>query len=166
VPFLQLSQGFVYPTLKRLAQDELIVEAGPRSEGPAKPSRMRYEVSEHGTEEFGRWMWDSPPPAAFRDELLAKLAFARPDDLPHLIDVTRTHEALLRRQLGELREPLGDEWLDIDAVPWVRVGTRLVQATEAKRIATAIESLQEIRATMERWLQGPQRRSGRGRGGR
>ena len=69
------SFGQIYPTLKRLAAEKLIV---PSSSGPtARSNRQEYSITPSGQECLQRWLAlpyrDDPP----RNEFLLKLFFAR-----------------------------------------------------------------------------------------
>lgn len=99
-------------------------------------------------------MYSPTPPENSRDALLAKLAVARPADVPRLLEMARDQEAQLRLQLGGLQEAAAPAWAGRGRVPLPLVGAALVRSAEARRLSAAIESLQEIREALEHELRG------------
>jgi hypothetical protein len=87
-----------------------------------------------------------------RDAFALKVAFARVEDLPSLVELTRgLEQACLDRmaELGEQRgcdaRPVGSDWQDIGQA-WLR-------RTEAAQLAVKIEAMQQVRAAMKRTIQ-------------
>lgn len=156
LPFYNYTAGAVYPALDRLEGEGLIEATGAKtSRGTARSSpRVMYSATPDGVTRLERWMYSPTPPEYSRDALLAKLAIARPQDLPRLLEMTCSQEAQLRRQLGGLQEAPAAAWIGHGRVPLTLVGATLVRSAEARRIAAAIESLQEIREALEHELRG------------
>jgi DNA-binding PadR family transcriptional regulator len=156
LPFFNYTAGAVYPALDRLEQ-ELLIEATGVKESLSTlrgSPRVMYSATPDGITRLERWMYAATPPETSRDALLAKLAIARPQDVPRLLEMTRNQEAQLRRLLGGLREAPTSAWTGRGRVPLPLVGAALVRSSEARRLAAALESLQEIREALEHELRG------------
>lgn len=155
LPFANYTAGAVYPALDRLERELLIEVTGKKGgTGRAHP-RLMYSPTSQGLTSLERWMYTpTPPEADSRDTLLGKLAVARPQDLPRLLELARGQEAQLRGQLGELMEAPAPEWSGRGRVPLTIVGATLARTAQARRLAAAIESLQEIREALEHELRG------------
>lgn len=155
LPFANYTSGAVYPALDRLERERLIEVTGKKGGTVRANPRLMYSPTSQGLTSLERWMeTPTPPEADSRDTLLGKLAVARPQDLPRLLDLARGQEALLRRQLGELMDAPAPEWSGRSRVPLTIVGATLARAAQARRLTAAIESLQEIRETLEHELRG------------
>jgi DNA-binding PadR family transcriptional regulator len=156
LPFYNYTAGAVYPALDRLERDGLIEAAGAKASlSTVRGSpRVMYSATADGVVRLERWMYAPTPPENSRDALLAKLAVARPQDVPRLLEVSRHQEAQLRLQLGGLQEAPASAWTGRGRVPLPLVGAALVRSAEARRLSAAIESLQEIREALEHELRG------------
>src|SRR5262249_61110027 len=69
--FWSESFGQIYPILRRLAADGLIV--GRRHAQRGKPDRHVYAITPRGLEHLRAWLAVPAPPESFRSELLLKL---------------------------------------------------------------------------------------------
>lgn len=156
LPLLRYTPGAVYPALDRLNDQELIRAIGTKASlSTVRGSpRVTYAATEEGVQQFDRWMQAATPLEANRDELLAKLALARTQDLPRLLELTRHREAQLREELGDLAEIPAPAWNGSGRVPLALIGASLVRAADASRLSAAIESLQKISAALEHEMQG------------
>ena len=162
LPFYNYTAGAVYPALDRLEGDGLIEPSGAkerRGTVRGNPRVVMYSATPAGVTRLGRWMYTPTAPEKSRDALLAKLAIARAQDVPSLLEMARDQEDQLRRQLGGLQEAPRPAWTGQGRVPLPLVGAALVRSSEARRLSAAIESLQEIREALEYELRGgPPRR--------
>ena len=113
-----------------------------------------YAATPDGINRLECWMYAATPPENSRDALLAKLAIARPQDVPRLLEMTRNQEAQLRRQLGGLQEMLDGCVERPGPGAAAARGCRARPLVEARRLAAALESLQEIREALEHELRG------------
>lgn len=156
LPFFNYTAGAVYPALDRLEQERLIEASGAKASISTMRGspRVMYAATPDGINRLERWMYAATPPENSRDALLAKLAIARPQDVPRLLEMTLHQEAQLHRQLGGLRETPTAAWSGRGRVPLTLVGAALVRSSEARRLAAALESLQEIREALEHELRG------------
>jgi DNA-binding PadR family transcriptional regulator len=87
-------QGQIYPELSRLAADGLIrqTSTGPRG-------AKRFEATQEGIAELGRWITTVEPTRGVRNETLLRVFFA------YLVDPADA-EAFLRREADEYRRRL------------------------------------------------------------
>jgi DNA-binding PadR family transcriptional regulator len=94
------SYGQIYPTLKRLAKDGLIVPS-PASAG-ARTKRQRYCITPAGRQSLQQWLAvpyrDDPP----RDEFLLKLFFAQEAAPGVAIEHVKTFQAKNRQWLATM----------------------------------------------------------------
>jgi PadR family transcriptional regulator AphA len=101
--FWSESYGQIYPTLKRLLEDEMVeMKSEARESGP---ERKIYSVTERGTEHLQLWLDDRALKSSVRDEFMLKLYFT-PE-----ADKTRTIERLesLQTQVEQHLETLDEE---------------------------------------------------------
>ena len=97
------SYGQIYPILKQLRAEGLIVDAGDElgasasRAGPAHPRRAVYAITSAGRDALARWLSEpAEPQAGRRLEILLKLFFARqggPDAAARLVADFRAHHA-------------------------------------------------------------------------
>jgi DNA-binding PadR family transcriptional regulator len=119
----QFSHGTTYHAVKRLAQKGLIrAVEGDRSTLPARaqagsPRATAYEVTAEGIEHFEGWLRASTSMPPVREELLAKIMFCGPADLPRMVEIVREAELACMAQLEDLNERMrrgrrlgGEEW--------------------------------------------------------
>ena len=93
--FWKISFGQVYPMLKTLAQEGLIVEE--TGEGD---DRKTFVLTPDGEAELGRWVEEPTTELPVqRNELLLKLYFARHESKETRIQKVDQHAALLRERL-------------------------------------------------------------------
>lgn len=92
--FWKVSFGQVYPTLKALENDGLIMLSNEDAD------RKAYELTESGKMELRRWLGEQPDELPIqRNELLLKLFFARHESVEKTIEKITHHESLLRKRL-------------------------------------------------------------------
>ncbi len=108
-PGWRLEFSNVYSVLDSLERDALVVrrEDAPdhRSAGSRMGPRIFYTVTDLGAERFEQWMKRGCRRKPVRDELLAKLAVARPQHVP-----------ILMEQLDELEREILDALRQLDHV--------------------------------------------------
>ncbi|MDI3235806.1 PadR family transcriptional regulator [Exiguobacterium antarcticum] len=93
--FWKISFGQVYPMLKTLAQEGLIVE-----ETGDGDDRKMFVLTSDGEAELGRWVQEPTTELPVqRNELLLKLYFARHESKDTTIQKINQHAALLRERL-------------------------------------------------------------------
>lgn len=92
--FWKISFGQVYPTLKTLENEGLIIQSNEGDE------RKAYELTELGKDELKRWLGEKPNELPIqRNELLLKLFFARHEPISETIEKIAHHENLLSARL-------------------------------------------------------------------
>ncbi len=111
-PAWQLNPSTVYAALDQLEDEGLILARQPEQATPLPRRAQRrvfYEPTECGRVAFQEWL---RRPAVqlepIRGELQLKLAVAREEDLPALLDVVDHAELVTRMLLEECREKAGD----------------------------------------------------------
>lgn len=150
LPGLQLSEAAVYPALDSLERQGLVQRR--KTAGRTARKRVWYESTPEGCEYFREWMKAPLELAPLRDPLIVKIAFATEQELPRLVEQTREHmRACLDRLEHLTRSDAFAEVVDLDA-DWSQFGRRWPSRTEARLLATQIETLNDLRAEMTRSL--------------
>ncbi len=95
--FWSESYGQIYPILKGLAKEGLVI---PRTSRSAPRNRQEYAITAQGRAALRRWLAEPPGRVVVRNELLLKLFFARSaapgDSLRHLREFRAAQAAELR----------------------------------------------------------------------
>jgi DNA-binding PadR family transcriptional regulator len=154
-PAWQLNPSTVYAALERLEGEALIASRG--FEGPATGARARgearrvvYEATSAGRREFELWIGrPSERIEPVRGELQLKLAAAREQDVPALLDAI-DHAELLARMLWE--ECRGRAPADaVGAVGAVGAASvELIQMAAMSRLEGELRWLQTVRRCLKR----------------
>ncbi len=146
--FYRVSDGSIYPALKKLARDGLVTL---RSERNGRRTRKVYAITARGREHFGRMLREPAQPLFVFDESQVKIYFADQEPeiaLEHMERSRRDDEmrtAILARMVGDMR----------------RVGVspvRIVTAELGRAITKAkARVLARLCAQLKRELQGKRR---------
>lgn len=137
----------VYPTLRLLNREGLIrIQEEPVSHREV----VWYEATEDGIARFREWMEGPSELMPLREELLVKLAFAGPRDLPRLIEVTRELERSCLDRLMTLRDDRSIDELLAGERDWPELAALLLRDAEMLRVQATLTSLQRCRAAMKR----------------
>ncbi|HET6448454.1 MAG TPA: PadR family transcriptional regulator [Conexibacter sp.] len=158
------SETAVYPALRSLRSEGMIRAREATADGTVVSAHrgvVWYEATETGREEFRAWVRAPTDLAPQRDPFWLKVAFASPEDLPHLVELARELESACLERMAELSEQ-GDSVDDLrrEDVEWRDIGQAWLRRTEAAQLSVRIEAVQQIRAAMKRAIQ----RRERGRG--
>jgi DNA-binding PadR family transcriptional regulator len=100
--FWHESYGQIYPTLKRLAAEGLIVPRKPGSKG--RPERQAYSLTAKGRARLEEWLTAPYRDYPIRSEFLLKLFFGRAAPLGVSVQHIRTFQETSRRSLATLME--------------------------------------------------------------
>jgi DNA-binding PadR family transcriptional regulator len=152
----RFGHGTAYHAVQRLAKQGLIRAVDPDQSalpGGAKTggsSATTYEASTNGSERFARWLRASPSTPPVREELLAKIAFCGPADVPRLIEIIREAELAcatrpedLNGRLRTDRRPAGDD-------DWRRLMSMIVTAGDAAWWDARLNWLKTMRQHLQR----------------
>lgn len=93
--FAGLAHSYPYWALEKLEADGLVLqvyEDGAPVGNPRAGRRVIYEVTVKGQQAFDDWLRSIPDECSLRDDVQFKLAVARPDDLPLIIELIRDSE--------------------------------------------------------------------------
>lgn len=158
------SETAVYPALRSLRVEGMIRAREATAEGSVVSAHrgvVWYEATEVGREEFRAWVRAPTDLAPQRDPFWLKVAFASPDDLPHLVELARELESACLERMAELSDQGGNvEDLRREDVAWQEIGQAWLRRAEAAQLAVRIEAVQQIRAAMKRAIQRHERRRG------
>jgi DNA-binding PadR family transcriptional regulator len=158
------SETAVYPALRSLRAEGMIRAREATADGgvvSAHRGVIWYEATEVGRDEFLAWVRAPTDLAPQRDPFWLKVAFASPEDLPHLVELARELESACLERMAELSEQgVNVEGLRREDVEWQEIGQAWLRRTEAAQLAVRIEAVQQIRAAMKRAIQRHERRRG------
>ena len=152
----QFSRGTAYQAVKRLSKQGLIRAIdGDRSAvlGRAKAGCLpatAYEATAKGVEHFEHWLRASTSTPPVREDLLAKIAFCGPADLPRLIRIVREAELACAAQLEDLDERMRRERRLAGDDEWRRLMGVIVTAADAAWWDARIKWLRELRQCLQR----------------
>lgn len=142
----------VYKALRDLSATHLIepleVAVDQRAEGP---NRRRFVATPAGDQRFVEWL--RTPPRTFTD-LFRRIAAARRDDLPVLLEVVIVAEHTLLAQQRDLRVP-EVEMLLARRASWETVSAALMEAAEWAEIAPRATFLRDLRRALESLIEQP-----------
>jgi len=151
----QFAHGTAYHALKRLSKqgliralegDRAIVSA--RAEAGYLPATA-YEATAAGVEQFEGWLRSSTSMPPVREELLAKISFCRPEDLPRMIQIVREAELACMAQLEGLGERTRRAQRLADNDEWRRVMSIIVTSGDAAWWDARIKWLQTLRQYLQ-----------------
>lgn len=158
------SETAVYPALRSLRAEGMIRAREAAADGgvvSAHRGVVWYEATEVGHEEFRAWVRAPTDLAPQRDPFWLKVAFARPEDLPWLVELARELESACLERMAELSDQgSAVEDLRREDVEWQEIGQAWLRRTEAAQLAVRIEAVQQIRAAMKRAIQRHERLRG------
>jgi DNA-binding PadR family transcriptional regulator len=148
----------IYKMLRAL-KDEGLIELldSERDREPDGPSRRRYGVTPVGERRLVVGL--RSPPATFTG-LRLRLAAARRQDLPALIEVVRNAEFDCLARLQELRAP-DVASLSSQGGSWERVASALLSSVEVGEVAGRSKVLRDLRRELEALHAAEAARSGR-----
>jgi DNA-binding PadR family transcriptional regulator len=152
----QFAHGTAYHAVKRLSKQGLI-RAVEEDESPL-PARAEvgglrataYEATAEGVEHFERWLTASISTPPVREELLAKVAFCGPADLPRMIEIVREAELACMTQLENLNDRMRRERRLLGDDEWRRLMGMIVTAGDVAWWDARIKWLQELRQHLQR----------------
>jgi DNA-binding PadR family transcriptional regulator len=136
----------VYKMLRALKEEGLIeLLDSERDREPDGPSRRRYGVTADGERRLEAWL--RSPPHTLTD-LRLRVAVARRDDVPALIDVVRVAEHACLTRLQELQAPRVAS-LSTRGGSWEAVSAALLASIEIGEVAGRSKLLRDLRRELE-----------------
>lgn len=92
--FADLADSYPYWALEKLEAEELVRQVDenstPCSRGASR--QATYEATAKGVRAFEDWLWSTPGESSLRDDIQFRLAVARVDDVPRLVELIRDRE--------------------------------------------------------------------------
>jgi DNA-binding PadR family transcriptional regulator len=152
----QFAHGTAYQAVKRLSGQGLIRQAvvakpsAPNLHSAGSLPATVYEPTPRGVEHFRRWLRASTSMPPVREELLAKIAFCGPADLPRMIEIVRDAELACTAQLNELNARMRQQHRLAGDDRWRRLMGLIVAAGDAAWWDARIRWLQELRRFLQR----------------
>ena len=160
------AHGTAYHAVRRLSRQGLIRPVGasasidPDPRATAAFAARAYEPTPRGVEHFQRWMRASISTPPVREELLAKIAFCGPADLPRMIEIVRDAELACTARLKEVNERMRTERRLAGDDPWRRLVSLIATAGDVAWWDARIKWLQDLRGYLQR--EGERYRAGGG----
>jgi DNA-binding PadR family transcriptional regulator len=152
----QFAHGTAYQAVKRLSKQGLIraVEEDRSSRSAhAELGGMpatAYEATVAGIEHFDHWLQASTSMPPVREELLAKISFCGPEDLPRMIEIVREAELACMAQLEGLGERTRRARRLAGNDEWRRLMGIIVSSGDAAWWDARIKWLQALRQYLQR----------------
>jgi DNA-binding PadR family transcriptional regulator len=161
----EYAHGTARQAIRRLAEDGLVrpLGAAERVLDGFRGRATTYEITSSGLERFAEWMWASVSAPPVREELHAKVALARPADLPRLIEVVREAELVCAGKLDMLNRDIRARRADRDPEDWQLRMDLVVSTGDQAWWESRIKWLQQVRIYLEGEWQRCQRKAGLGR---
>jgi DNA-binding PadR family transcriptional regulator len=150
------AHGTAYHAVRRLAGQGLIRPVERDDVLPPEATRAQalpataYEATPRGVEHFRRWLHASTAIPPVREELLAKISFCRPSDLPRMIEIVRDAELACTARLNELNERMRIARRLAADDAWARLMSLIVTAGDVAWWDARIRWLQELRRYLQR----------------
>lgn len=143
----------VYPALRALERKRYVRQRALGADRLAEPHKARiwYEAEDAGREHFAAWFGTPLEQKPLRDELRLRIAAARIEDLPLLLDVLHDLEQSLMDRTQELAGPGGG--VDVDELiaskgDWRVAGQVWLRRSEISYLASTIETIHDARRLM------------------
>lgn len=152
----QFAHGTAYQAVRRLAGQGLIRPRASHppdaraSDGAGPLPAVAYEPTPEGFEHFRRWLLASTSTPPVREELLAKVTFCGPADLPRMIEIVRDAELACTAQLEEVNARMRRERHLAGNDRWRRVMSLIVIASDVAWWDGRIKWLAELRSYLQR----------------
>lgn len=150
------AHGTAYHAVKRLSSQGLIRPVAGDAELPPDLEHRRllpataYEPTPRGVDHFRRWLRASTSIPPVREELLAKIAFCGPADLPRMVEIVRDAELACTAQLNDLNRRMRAEHRLAGDDAWRALMTLIVSAGDVAWWDARIKWLQELRRYLQR----------------
>jgi DNA-binding PadR family transcriptional regulator len=153
----QFAHGTAYHALRRLSKQGLVrtvADGGGSGPGagtdPAGSPATAYEATARGLAHFEDWLLASTSTPPVREELLAKISFCGPADLPRMIEIVRDAELACAAQLQERNERMRTERRLLAGDEWKRLMSLIVTTGDAAWWDARIKWLQDLREYLQR----------------
>lgn len=147
------TNGMARQAIGRLIDEELVrvVDGEQRvvSVGGLGSRATVYEATPSGIEHFKRWMWAAISTPPVREELHAKIALCRPDDLPRMIVVVRKAESVCTGKLQGLNSRVRSRRCVLDEDDFRARMDLVVSTGDQAWWESRIKWLQKVRVYLE-----------------
>ncbi|NMM64281.1 PadR family transcriptional regulator [Clostridium sp. P21] len=97
--FWNENYGHIYPVLKKMEEEELIVKRVEQNEG--RPSKNVYSITEKGSEELRKWLMLPIESSPLRSELLLKIFWSKDIPVENIIEKIKTEKEKAEKNLQE-----------------------------------------------------------------
>ena len=148
--FLDLANSAIYKILERLEQDGLVEETGQTPVGRTRRGapRVLYQATARGEKQFAQWIAQPSARGVLRDELQAKLAVSRVDDLPQLLAAAEQQTDMCIAELSRLKRPPVYA-ADGGEIPWPQLSSLMVDDFHARWLECLIGWLEALCEVLE-----------------
>lgn len=147
----EYATGTARHAVERLSDEGLVRVAGSRRPSASTGVRAAttYEVTLAGLQHFEGWMRASVPLPPVREELDARIALCRPEDLPRMIEIVREAEALCLRKVQSLNYRLRIAREATDEMSWQQRMELVVSSGDHVWWESRTRWLQQVRVFLE-----------------
>ncbi len=149
--FWSESYGQIYPILKRLVAEKLVIKTVERQSG--RPDRHVYELTARGRAELRAWLSKSAVPRVQRNEFLLKLFFGEEvspaTNLKH-VELFREHHLDLIKKYQEVEKRIRSEYASDPNLPYWLMTLRYGKETSRALVKWCDESAVMLTAMVRR----------------
>jgi len=143
--------GTARHAVRRMVEEGLVRELHSHKLGPLVGVRGAtvYEATLAGIEHFERWIRASVSTPPVREELDARIALCRPEDLPHMVEIVRDAEALCLSKVQGLNFRLRASRRARDEMGWQQRMDLVVSSGDHAWWESRTRWLQKVRVHLE-----------------
>ncbi|HVW78172.1 MAG TPA: PadR family transcriptional regulator [Alloacidobacterium sp.] len=143
--FWREGYGQIYPTLRQLEKERLVVRKTHRQKG--KPDRNVYSITPEGEERLKEWLELPASPEVPRNELLLKLFFGQWTPIATTKRQVEEHRELWRQQISEyaaIRKRLHSEHSKEPGLPFWEMTLSYGEHIAKAQLAWSEETLKKL----------------------
>jgi DNA-binding PadR family transcriptional regulator len=155
-PSWRLTPSSIYPVLERLESDQLVRRTVKDMPGRQRQrERIMFHATEAAAQAFEDWLGRPARKEPIRNELLAKIAVARPEDAQRLCELLDEYERECRALLA--KAGADDRILDDGGAKrraWNALLTRVIQTAADRQLQAELEWVEFARRRIREFLVG------------
>jgi DNA-binding PadR family transcriptional regulator len=160
----EFPENYVYWVLDDLERQGLVARVAPErassdllalgsEESVRKRSNAHYEATAKGQEHFKRWLTSPSSEPRLRDELMIRIAFCGPAEVPRLIELVYAQEQVCVGHIHELRDSTEQDasWAHPKghSAEWQQMLRVMSRDAELAHWSARVEWLQSVRELLE-----------------
>jgi DNA-binding PadR family transcriptional regulator len=154
----ELPDNYVYWVLEGLEREGLVTrvpfeQAAAEGDTSSGPRNARYQATAKGVEHFKQWLVSPSIEPALRDELMIRIAFCGPAEVPRLIELVYGQEQACLGRIEELKTAAEQAQTSApdagEEAAWQRMLRTMGRDAELAHWSARVEWLQSVREMLE-----------------